>query len=61
MGSNTYTSDRVNEVASSQYGDLMNGKSQQVPSSDPMAQFVNKDYRGVMKKVEQKSNQKRGV
>ena len=62
MGGGTYTSDRVNEVASSQYGDLMNGSSQQsVNPNDPMAEFLNKDYRDVMKKVEKKSNQNRGI
>ncbi len=62
MGDGTYTSDRVNEVASSQYGDLMNGSSQQsVNPNDPMAQFLNKDYRDVMKKVDEKTKQKRGI
>ena len=62
MGGGTYTSDKVNEVASSQYGDLMNGSSQQsVNPNDPMAQFLNKDYRNVMKKVDEKAKQKRGI
>ena len=62
MGGNTYISDRVSEVASSQYGDLMNGSSQQsVNPNDPMAEFLNKDYRSVMKKVDEKAKQKRGI
>ena len=62
MGGGTYTSDRVNEVVSSGYGDLMNGSSQQsVNPNDPMAEFLNKDYRSVMKKVDQKAKQRRGV
>ena len=62
MGGGTYTSDKVNEVASSQYGDLMNGSSQQsVNPNDPMAEFLNKDYRSVMKKVDEKAKQRRGV
>ena len=62
MGGGTYTSDRVNEVVSSGYGDLMNGSSQQsVNPNDPMAEFLNKDYRSVMKKVDEKAKQRRGV
>ena len=62
LGGDTYTSDKVNQVASSQYGDLMNGSSQQVVNpNDPMAEFLNKDYRSVMKKVDEKSKQKRGI
>ena len=62
LGGDTYTSDKVNQVASSQYGDLMNGSSQQsVNPNDPMAQFLNKDYREVLKKVDEKTKQKRGV
>ena len=62
LGEGTYTSDRVNEVVSSGYGDLMNGSSQQaVNPNDPMAEFLNKDYREVMKKVDEKSKQRRGV
>ena len=62
MGGGTYTSDRVNEVVSSGYGDLMNGSSQQaVNPNDPMAEFLNKDYRKVMKKVDEKSKQRRGA
>ncbi len=61
MGGGTYTSDKVNEVVSSQYGDLMNGSSQQsVNPNDPMAEFLNKDYRNVMKKVDEKTKQRRG-
>ena len=61
MGGETYTSDKVNEVATSQYGDLMNGSSQQnVNPNDPMSQFVNKDYREVLKRTSQKQKQKYG-
>ena len=31
-----------------------------VNSSDPMSQFVNKDYREVLKKTEEKSKMKNG-
>ena len=62
MGGGTYTSDKVNEVVSSGYGDLMNGSSQQsVNPNDPMAEFLNKDYRNVMKAVDKKTKQRRGA
>ena len=37
------------------------GGTQQVSPNDPMAQFLNKDYRQVMKKVEEKAKTTRGV
>jgi hypothetical protein len=59
MGDGQYTSDRMNEVIGKNYGDMMNG-TQQVPSSDPMSQFLNKDYSEVLKKSEEKSKMKHG-
>ena len=59
MGDGQYTSDRMNEVIGKNYGDMMNG-TQQVPSSDPMSQFLNKDYREVLEKTEEKQRQKYG-
>ena len=50
LGGSEFTSDRMNELVGGQYGNMMNQQSQQVPSSDPMSQFVNKDYREVLKK-----------
>ena len=50
----------MNELVGGQYGDMMNTTPQQVPSSDPMSQFVNKDYREVLKRTEEKQNQKYG-
>ena len=43
-----------------QYGDMKNNTPQQVPSSDPMSQFLNKDYREVLKKTDEKQKQKYG-
>ena len=61
LGGSEFTSDRMNELVGGQYGDMMNkNTSQQVPSSDPMAQFVNKDYREVLKKADEKQKQKYG-
>ena len=60
LGGGEFTSDRMNELVGGQYGDMMNGTPQQVPSSDPMSQFVNKDYREVLKRTEEKQQQKYG-
>ena len=59
MGGGEFTSNRMNELVSGQYGDMMNG-TQQVPSSDPMSQFLNKDYSQVLEKSIEKSNRKLG-
>ena len=60
MGGGEFTSDRMNELVGRQYGDMMNTSPQQVPSSDPMSQFLNKDYSEVLKKSEEKSKMKHG-
>ncbi len=59
MGGAQYTSDRMNEVVGKNYGDMMNG-TQPVPSSDPMSQFLNKDYSQVLEKSIEKSKNKLG-
>ena len=59
MGGGEFTSDRMNELIGGQYGDMMNG-TQQVPSSDPMSQFLNKDYSEVLEKSMEKSKNKIG-
>ena len=59
MGDGQYTSDRMNELVGKNYGDMMNG-TQQVPSSDPMSQFLNKDYSKVLEKSMEKSKNKLG-
>ena len=60
LGGGKYTSDRMNELVGRQYGDMMNSTPQQVPSSNPMSQFLNKDYREVLQKSEEKSKIKHG-
>ena len=60
LGGSEFTSDRMNELVGSQYGDMMNGTPQQVPSSDPMSKFLNKDYSEVLKKADEKQKQKYG-
>ena len=59
MGGSEFTSERMNELVGRQYGDVMNG-TQQVPSSDPMSQFLNKDYSQVLEKSIEKSKNKLG-
>jgi hypothetical protein len=59
LGGGEFTTDRMNELVGKQYGDMMNG-TQQVPSSDPMSQFLNKDYSQVLEKSIEKSKNKIG-
>ncbi len=59
MGGGKFDSSRMNELVGGQYGDMMNG-TQPVPSSDPMSQFLNKDYSEVLEKSIEKSNRKHG-
>jgi hypothetical protein len=74
MGGGTYTSDRMNDVMSSQYGDLMNNNGKVNPDAmvaslgvdpnqvdDSIKNIFTKDYRSILKKSEEKSKQKRGM
>ena len=59
MGGGEFTTDRMNELVGGQYGDMMkNTPNQNVSPDDPMAQFVNKDYRDVLKRTDEKQKQK---
>jgi hypothetical protein len=60
LGGGEFTSERMNELVGGQYGNMMKDTPQQVPSSDPMAQFLNNDYREVLQRTEEKSKQKYG-
>ena len=62
LGGSEFTTDRMNELVGGQYSDMMNKNTsqQKVPSSDPMSQFLNKDYSEVLKKSEEKSKMKHG-
>ena len=60
LGGGEFTSDRMNELVGRQYGDMMNTTPQQVPSSDPMSQFLNKNYSEVLEKSIEKSKNKLG-
>ena len=59
MGGGKFDSSRMNELVGKNYGDMMNG-TQPVPSSDPMSQVLNKDYREVLDKSIEKSKNKIG-
>ena len=60
LGGGEFTSDRMNELVGRQYGDMMNKQPQVVPSSDPMSQFLNKNYSEVLEKSIEKSKNKIG-
>ena len=60
LGGGEFTTERMNELVGGQYGDMMKEAPHQVPSSDPMSQFVNKDYREVLQKANEKQKQKYG-
>jgi len=59
LGGSTYDSSKMNQVLSSQYEN--EGSNVQPNVNDPMAQFLNKDYSQVLKKVEEKTKQTRNV
>ena len=60
LGGGEFTTERMNELVGGQYGDMMKEAPHQVPSSGPMSQFVNKDYREVLQKANEKQKQKYG-
>jgi len=60
LGGGEFTTERMNDIVGKNYGDMMNTTPQQVPSSDPMAQFLNKDYSEVLQKSIEKQKQKYG-
>ena len=60
LGGGEFTTERMNDIVGKNYGDVMNTTPQQVPSSDPMSKFLNKDYREVLKRTDEKQKQKYG-
>jgi len=60
MGGGTYDSSNMNEILGKSYGDMMNN-SNDIDVNGQTADFLKKDYRGLMKKVDEKTKQKRGV
>ena len=74
MGGGTYDSSRMNEVLKSSYDKMDNSSKESSadamvasmginPNSvtDPIKNMFTKDYRSIMKKVDEKSKQKRGL
>ena len=75
MGDGTYDSSKMNQVMSSQYSDLMDnsggvnadamvasmGVNPDAVSDTLKDKMFNKDYRSLMKKVDKKAQQKRGM
>jgi hypothetical protein len=60
LGGGEFTTERMNDIVGRNYGDMMNSNTPTVSPNDPMAQFVNKDYRQVLEKTEEKQKQKYG-
>ncbi len=61
MGGGTYDSSRANEVLQSSYGDMMNNSSEpNVVVDGQTPDFLKKDYRTLLQKVDEKTKQKRG-
>ncbi len=64
LGGEKITTERMSEIVGGNYAEMMNDTSNtpqpQVPSSDPMSQFVNKDYSNVLKKAESIDKRKNG-
>ena len=61
LGGKEFTTERMSELVGSQYGDMMKDTPQQsVDSNDPMAEFLNKDYREVLARTDEKQKQKYG-
>ena len=61
MGGGQYTSDKMNELVGGQYGDMMNSNPNTTVTVDGQTpDFLKKDYRAVMKAVDEKQKQKHG-
>ena len=57
MGGRKFTSGRINELVGSEYGEMMNNDSNNSPSvsvDGQTADFLQKDYRAVMKAIDKK-------
>ena len=60
LGGGEFTSDRMNELVGGQYGGMMNNQSSTISVDGQTPDFLNKDYREVLKKSEEKSKMKHG-
>ena len=55
VGGGQFTTERMNELVGGQYGDMMNGNSNAPVTVDGQsADFLQKDYRGLMKAIDKK-------
>ena len=55
MGGDKFTSERMNELVGGGYGDMINGNSNVPVTVDGQsADFLKKDYRGLMKAIDKK-------
>jgi len=60
MGGGQYTTNRMNELVSKEYGDIMNNSNDTISVNGQTPDFLKKDYRVVLKKAEEKTNKKHG-
>ena len=60
LGGSEFTSDRMNELIGRQYGDMVTNQSPTISVDGQTPDFLKKDYRAVLKKAEEKDNQKHG-
>ena len=64
MGAGTYDSSKMNDVLQTSYSDMMHSgnnsstQTQTVNPNDPMSQFLNKDYRSIMKAIDKKQEKR---
>ena len=61
LGGGEFTTERMNDIVGQNYGDMMNNNAPSVNPNDPMSQFLNKDYRQVLQKVEDADRKKHGI
>jgi hypothetical protein len=61
LGGGEFTTDKMNDIIGRQYGDMMNNNPNTPVTVDGQtADFLQKDYRAVLKKAEEKDRQKHG-
>ena len=53
LGGGEFTTDRMNDIVGKSYGDMMNG-AQPLAVDGQTADFLKKDYRGLMKAIDKK-------
>ena len=61
MGDGTYDSSKINDVVGKSYGDMMGSGNGTISVAGQTPDFLKKDYRKLMKAVDKKTSQSRGV